>query len=458
MPVTFNANALDLFSKASFGNENAIVRMGSDNTLKSDSTFSSGNIFRWMRGSAARQQNNEIRTQLLRSLGESFGLSGMKTASNGEITFSKDFMDKLEQLLGPAFKREDFGVPAGGGAVSSGKPLTQRRLQAICASARIYDVSDFNMSEYKQKIGFILKEQFGIKTTLGLTEEEFNKLSENNPAFQVYAGIEKSLDFLQKDFKGFFIEEPNYSLEKSYDATDEDLEKFSVRFQIRDLKTGNYEDMRPVFNTNDPEEMRRHSPNSALFRALRGNLIHTERANFNSATSRDIDPLNKYVEGTLKSFIKNGVDAYMEARMNGKVGDLMERLQSPGACTEEKALRFYEFRQKHFQEKVDTALEANLNRIIENTEFTPFNKVIEAELESIDKTHPEYETWDQYGAELKRRLVGLQRPMVTMTESNGKTEFTTQTDRSGGMVTRKITPEDIDSIGRKIYGMIYGEE
>ena len=40
------------------------------------------------------------------------------------MTFSKAFMDRLEKLLGPAFKREDFGVGADG-TVSSGKPVVR---------------------------------------------------------------------------------------------------------------------------------------------------------------------------------------------------------------------------------------------------------------------------------------------------------------------------------------------
>lgn len=108
MPVTFDAKPLEMFGNANFKNEDAIIHLGKDNSLTSDSTYSSANIFRWMRGQETRRNNNEIRTQLLKSLGESFGISGMSTNEKGEITFSKDFMDKLENLLGPAFKRDEF--------------------------------------------------------------------------------------------------------------------------------------------------------------------------------------------------------------------------------------------------------------------------------------------------------------------------------------------------------------
>lgn len=455
MPLTFNSAPLEMFSNPRFKDENAIIQLGKDKTLKSDSTFSSANIFRWMRGPETQRKNNEIRTQLLKSLGESFGISGMKTNSNGEITFSKKFMDKLEKLLGPAFKREDFGVPSEGGAVTSGKPLTSRRLNAIYASAKVYDISKLDLADYKQKVGMILKEQFGIETTLGLSQEEFQDLVDNKPALQVYAGIEKSIDFLQNDFKGFFREVPEYNSEKEMGASDEVLKKIEEKFQVKDLETGEYITMGTFTKY---EDMIKYSPNNMLFAALRGNLLHTERANFSLNNSRDIDPLNKYVEGTLKGFIKNGVDAYMEAKMNGKVGQLMKLLKSPGACTEEKSQRFYQFRQDNFQQKVDTKLEAELNSVIYNTFNTPLNKVIESEFESIDKQHPEFKTWDDYASELKKRLVGLHRPMVTPTEINGKTEYLPTKDNKGNTVVREIRPEDIDTIGKQVYKAIYLED
>ena len=446
MPVTFDAKPMEFFGSADFKNDNAIVQLGGDRQLKSDSTFSSANIFRWMRGPETRQQNNEIRTQLLKSLGESFGLSGMGTGANGEITFSKDFMDKLEKLIGPAFKRDDFGVPAEGGAVSSGKPLTARRLNAIRASAGVYDVSDFSLDAYKQKVGAILREQFGIDTTLGLSKEKFQALTKNDPALEVYAGIEKSIDFLQNGFKDFVREEPSYSLDKEFGESDEKLAQHAVKFEVKDPETGEYKDMRT------------HSCSDSLFKILRGNLIHTERADFSYAASRDIAPLKKYVGDTLKGFIKNGVDAYLEAKMNGKLGELMQHLEKPGACTEDKVMKFYEFRQKHFQAKVDTGLETELNRIINNTAFTPFDKVLETEIEAITEQHPEFKTWKEYGPELKRRLVNLRRPMVTVTEANGKTLFVPEKDTKGSPVIRAIRAEDIDTIGKKMYEAIYGED
>ena len=125
--------SLDITSLASFrnvnlGGRNAIANLGQDDTVvKKNSYYGSiGKVFRLGNAKAA---NNAVRTELLRSLGQAFGLSGMKE-DGGKVRFSKDFMDKLESYLGAAFKREDFGIGADG-TVSSGKPLTQRRILAV---------------------------------------------------------------------------------------------------------------------------------------------------------------------------------------------------------------------------------------------------------------------------------------------------------------------------------------
>ncbi len=58
--------------------------------------------------SSTRAANNAARTEFLRSLGNAFGLEGIGRNDKGVTTFSKDFMDKLEKLLGPDFKRDAF--------------------------------------------------------------------------------------------------------------------------------------------------------------------------------------------------------------------------------------------------------------------------------------------------------------------------------------------------------------
>ena len=135
MAIQFNANALNAFSNVNFGNDNAIANLGGDNGLVQKDELGS---FLWkpFRSSETEKRNNAVRTELLKALGQAFNLQGVDE-QGGKTTFSRGFMDRLEEILGPAFKRGDFGIDADG-AVASGKPLTQRRIQAVCNAATDY--------------------------------------------------------------------------------------------------------------------------------------------------------------------------------------------------------------------------------------------------------------------------------------------------------------------------------
>ena len=79
-------------------------------------------LTRKFRSSTAEKQNNAVRTELLKALGKAFGLKDGVAVNNGKTTFTDQFMNRLEEILGPAFKRGDFGIK--NGVVDSGKPLT----------------------------------------------------------------------------------------------------------------------------------------------------------------------------------------------------------------------------------------------------------------------------------------------------------------------------------------------
>lgn len=110
MSNELDTSYLTKFSSINLGSDNSIVNINGDKNVTKNKEFSSSNIFRWIRSSSTQAANNETRTQLLKSLGEAFDIDGMKKDAYGKITFSKEFMNKLELLLGPAFKREDFSL------------------------------------------------------------------------------------------------------------------------------------------------------------------------------------------------------------------------------------------------------------------------------------------------------------------------------------------------------------
>ena len=128
MAIQFDTSKATMFRNVNFGNENAIANLDGKGGLKANGQYT---LFgKFSRTDVQRADNNAVRTALLKSLGEAFGLSGM-TAEGGVVRFSKGFMDRLEQILGrKVLKRGDFDIGADG-IVKSGKPLTQRRITAI---------------------------------------------------------------------------------------------------------------------------------------------------------------------------------------------------------------------------------------------------------------------------------------------------------------------------------------
>ena len=129
--VDLNLSALDTFRKNVFENADAIVTAdGQNKKLQQKGAFSNANVLRFIRSSGTKAENNAVRTMLLKSLGETFNIQGMTAHADGKVTFSREFMDKLESLLGKEFKRSDFSV-GDDGMVKSGKPLTARRVKAI---------------------------------------------------------------------------------------------------------------------------------------------------------------------------------------------------------------------------------------------------------------------------------------------------------------------------------------
>ncbi|WP_406037885.1 hypothetical protein [Succinimonas sp.] len=75
--TNINTSALDSFNKLVFQDENAVLHRDSQTSeIKQYGTFNKSSIFRFMRSGSDKAANNEIRAQLLKALGEAYGLSG----------------------------------------------------------------------------------------------------------------------------------------------------------------------------------------------------------------------------------------------------------------------------------------------------------------------------------------------------------------------------------------------
>lgn len=444
-----DTTALNTFKNINLGNDNAIVHLNQDNQVSSNSTFSKAKIFRFLRSSTTQANNNQIRTELLKSLGKTFGLEqGIGIGPKGEVTFSREFMDKLEKILGPEFKRSDFGVPAEGGAVKSGKPLTQRRIKAIMTQASAFESKDFSIAAYKEKLSVIMKD-LGMPDVKGKTVKELNALFENNKTARIFADIQKSLDFLENKLDRMIKIDAEYEFnleltENDPQARENLIENTKDKFKILNETTGEYEKL--------DEEMASNLGKDVLWSMLGGELIHTERARFNYQTAVTIKPFKDYVANTIKSFVKNAIDSYFESKHQDKIELFHNHVRSHlGACMEDKAKNFIEFRQNNLEGPVNKAEEAKLNSIINRNNAQNLKEMIEVELDELFKQNPEGE-WGDYAPVIKQKLVGKFATVIVKNENNEYTEL----KDNGKVVVRALTAEDIDLIGESLYNDILG--
>ncbi len=160
-------SALSRFSSTSFENANTIANLDPDNAgqLTSAGTYGGavGSIFR---SDTEKANNNAVRTELLKSLGQAFHIEGMEERGDGKVTFNKEFMDRLGKLFGADLKQEDFGIAADG-SVASGRPLTQRRISAIISRANLLRTTpEFSLDLYAAKTQ-LFTERFNSLGSLG---------------------------------------------------------------------------------------------------------------------------------------------------------------------------------------------------------------------------------------------------------------------------------------------------
>ena len=472
----FNVNALGAFKDVDFGNADAIANLKQGGGVEQNGKL--GSFFcKMFRSSATEANNNAVRTELLRALGQGFGIEGM-TEKAGKTRFSAEFMAKLERILGrDVFKAADFKLDRDG-SVASGKPLTQRRIQAIVEKAGIYVNTGFSVGAYRQKLESI-KQDLGIAGLSGAQLDELNK-NENTPRMtKLFIHVAKSLDFLeglelgkpvldketgklhhytysQNEDKSFIRLHPSLAFQIELGA---DVSKWTdIRFQFRmpGSKEGDYQPLNG--NLGDFE----HGFNHRLFLALGGEVVHTERAHFDSSGT-DIEPLKKYIAQTIQLFAQKMVDVYLECKAEGKMDAFRAHCQEPGACMEEKGLQLTKFEEEHLAPPAQEgtgltkAEAAELERIANQAvgDNAPPDKsedllygVIDA-LNQGDKKLNASENWADFSAAAKEKLVGKTAKIVVpfKNEETGFYEFKPLVV-DGKEVVRPLTAEDVDTIGK----------
>ena len=426
MPVNFNENALNIFRNAHFANENAVANLDGKDGLKTNGTYR-GPLGKLFRLGASKDANNAVRTELLKALGTAFGLEGMSDV-NGKVTFTKDFMDKLESLLGAAFKRDDFGVGPNGGAVISGKPLTARRITAIMQQAKIVGKTEFSIPVYEEKLAAI-QDKLKAMPQDRLTER----------AISHFNGVKKVLEFLKTEAATLVKQNETYAYYVELNEEEEAIDKGLSKWDMHDASKGK----------DVPLENDSIGPVIRYLQSRVGQLLHLE------LNANKPELVNAYVKHEMESFAKLSIDLFNDSFQAGKLDLYMQRLDDPGACLEAQTKNLLEFQAKHDlaekePEPVGAPKTISLDKVANHDKTMKVHDCIMLEMGAIDAAHPgeEFDKWEDYADEIKKALVGVERPLVEAKKNNkGLWDFEPVLDNNGNQVVKKLTAEDIDKLG-----------
>lgn len=440
MAIELNSAALNIYRNASFADGKTILNNDGDE-IKANGVYS-GALSALTRSSEEKAANNVARTELLKALGRAFNVKGM-TEEDGKVTFSKDFMARLEKILGADFKRGDFGINANG-EVTSGKPLTMRRVQAIVKKADLVGNGSFSLPVYEQKMDV-------IKAALGygkLSADEFNEVAKQNPLARAFLIASNILEFLKHEA------EQTLGLNPEYEFALECEEEFNgPKLQYFDRTTG---ENKPFSDLNDYD---------SYLQSRIGVVMHFENAGFDRTRPETIGKLKTYIAGIAQLYLKRVVDNYFDAKAEGKLPEYLNHIEkNAGVCLEDRCGRLDEFVQKHLVQKdeMDIAAAAEAKRVADtalnggkpaDAERLVYD-VIE-ELGQTDEALAESDNWADFAEKAKARLVG-KTATVTAPELQDDTYVFVPVMEDGKAAVRPLTAEDIDRLGPACLANIFG--
>ena len=312
MPVQFNAAALAVFRNADFADQNTIANLDGAG-LKANGRLG-GLLSRLFRSSAAKAENNAVREELLRTLGNAFDIDGVDER-DGRLTFSREFMERLEGILGrDVLKTSDFKIGADG-RVSSGRPLTQRRISAIVSKAMKIGCP-FAAEEYEGKLSTVLSQ---------VRRQGNAKLEEH------FGSVRRALDFYVNEFDRIVVKNPDYAPGGAGAA-------------------GGDENRRAPYLMFDYGENRYVPIERGLdlsFNLARGGarnpaglVVEVENA-FPDRDDRirddqGLDRLRKYLANALRAYVQLSVDCYLAARSRDDMDELEDLLSFPARSMDER--------------------------------------------------------------------------------------------------------------------------
>ena len=453
MAIELNSSALNAFRELHLENANAIINVDGEG-LKQNGTYS-GALSSLSRSKEAQAENNAARTALLKALGRAFNVKGMNEV-DGKVTFTKDFMDRLETILGKDFKRSDFKLTANG-EVASGRPLTMRRIDAIVKKADLVGAGTFSVDVYRRKFEVMLKDMGAAK----MSPEDMKK---KGGEFITLHNIAKILTFLEKEADKSVRVNPEYEYAREvHEFENDEGEPFDEasfkgpRFEYLDASKGKDGEYVPLRSTDD----------WVLYVSSRAGVVfHPERCRaFSKENYASITELNKYLSDNLKLYVKKAIDNFFAAQNCGKMGEYTKVMgPNAGVCLEEKCMRLVEFEDAHLVEKdaMDVAEAEALRRIAEaapdHGEIPSVENLVYKEIEAAFRLGEQYansEDWNDFAALVKEHLVGTTATIMQAVLEGDEYKFE-PVMADGKPVVRPLTAADIDAIGPACMAKIMG--
>lgn len=428
MAIQFDSSAMARFKNVNLGGADTIANI-SDGKLKAGGQLE-GLFGKMFRPKTAKAENNAARTELLRSLGQAFNISGMSEA-NGKITFSREFMAKLESILGrDVLKTGDFAIKADG-TVSSGKPLTERRIKAIMNKAVLVGKDrNFDVGAYKAKLEY-------VNTRLAAMGSQSKRVSEH------FEQAGKMLDFLEKEVDGL--------IEENYEAEPGDPDRFEIVKRGPDGKVSERVRLNGFSTVNNYVQDKTGS-----FFHLHENLLPTGiRARIGDLT----DPpkqIGSYYKRVMSDYVMTCIDLFMECEKVGKLDAFITNISSGSPCTEAKTDKMQEFQMKN---KLAEGIGDDPIALHNNTRS--LEKCIGDEISAMMEKNPKLENWEDFKKDIVAKLKGTVRPIVTadvkIDEDGNITEvkFKPLLDKHGKAVVREVTEADIENLGKACVANIF---
>lgn len=466
--MAINLQALNKFRSTTEWTGTTVANLGGGNSVKESGTYK-GAFSSLGRSSIEKAANNAVRTEFLRTLGKTFDQPGM-TQQNGKVTFSKDFMDRLEKILGADFKRDDFKLDADG-KVSSGRPLTARRIQAILAKvesaatqASIDSVGKKDGVQVFTPLGGLRKDDTYAPYAgkLAVIQKDLASLDKNKfeHVHAFFKRVAATLDFLSNELDLARSGEGDYD----YSAMRND-QTYEYEKSIGAVKAG----AKPIFQYYDDAQKKFVKlesvfkyQNEVLWHKLGGGLLHLEWAPFDLEKSDDVAPLKKYIVNNARLFVMKSIDCYFDAKKAGKTDLFFQHLRSPGACVEDQCMHMVEFEETHLSDGLVAPSKEEADEIRRianqdpNDDSPKVDKLINDVFEELN-AKPWFVGKDSFDEDiakvLRERLVGTTATITTYDKSTHKFKPLLV---DGKNVVRPLTKEDVDAIGATIYKEVYG--